>query len=121
MSMLGAKTPVAGLPKGAFFDPVAGCVLVAPETVWENDLVSLMPLAKYGATFQTVFSFLDIRWALGSKNMWDPIITGWYKEGRGGRGTCGKEMLLKTGADCTGGKSPFYYKQVSFSLSFLLL
>jgi len=42
--------------------------------------------------------------------MWDPIITGWKKEGRGGRRTCGEKVLLETSADRTRGKVPFYYK-----------
>jgi len=83
VSMLSAETPTTRLPKGAFLDPMTGCVLVAPEAVWENDLVSLTPLAKYSMAFQTVFSFFDIRWTLGGENTWNPIITGWNKEGGG--------------------------------------
>jgi len=40
VSMLGAKTPTTGLPKGAFFNPVAGRILIAPEAVRENNVVS---------------------------------------------------------------------------------
>jgi len=110
VSVLSTKAPAACLPKGALLDPMTRCILIAPETVREGDLVPPTPLAKYSAAFQTVFSFFDIRWTLGSKNAWNPIITGGNKESGGGRGMCGKEVLLETGADCTGGKVSFYYE-----------
>jgi len=58
---------------------------------------------------------------LGSENAWDPIIMGGKKERGGGRGTRDKKMLLKMSVDRTGGEASFYYEQVSFSSSFLLL
>ena len=101
VSMLGAKAPAASLPKGTLLNPMTGFVLIAPETIREFDLVSPMSLAEYCATFSTVF-FFDIRWALGSEDTWNPMVTSRDEEGRGGRGTCGKEMLLKAGMNCTG-------------------
>jgi len=121
MSVLGTEAPATGLPQGTFLNPVTRCVLVASKAIWKGDAISLTPLPKYGAILHTVFSFFDIRWTLGGENAWDPIIMGGEKECRGGRGACGKEVLLKTSADCTGGKASFYYEQVSFSSSFLLL
>ena len=110
VSMLGTKTPAASLPKGAIFDNVTRSVVVAFETIGELDLSSSTPLAKYGAVFQAVFSFFDIRWTLGGENAWDPIIMGGKKESGGGRGTCGKEVLLETGTDCTRSKASFHYE-----------
>ena len=49
MSMLGAETPATGLPKGAFFDPVTRRVVIAPEAVWENDVVSPTSFTKDSA------------------------------------------------------------------------
>jgi len=121
VSMLGTEAPATGLPQGTLLDPVTRCILIAPKAIWKGDAISPTPLPKYGAILQTVFSFFDIRWALGSENVWDPIITGGEKECGGGRGTRGKEVLLKTSVDRTGGKASFYYEQVSFSSSFLLL
>ena len=110
MSVLGAKTPAASLPKGAIFNNMTRSVVVALETIGELDLSSLTPLAKYGVAFQIVFSFFDIQWTLGSENAWDLIITGGKKESGRGRGMCGKKVLLKTGADCTGSKTLFHCK-----------
>ena len=102
VSMLGTKTPVASLPKRAVFDDMARSVMVALETIRELDLSSLTSLAKYDAVFQTVFSFFNIRWALGSENVWNSVITSGEKESGGGRGMCGKNVLLKTGSYRTG-------------------
>jgi len=121
VSVLGTETPTTGFPQGALLDPVTRFILIAPKAIWKDDVISPMSLPKYGAILQTVFSFFNIRWALGGENAWDPIITGRDKECGGGRGTRSKEVLLKTSADRTGGKVSFYYKQVSFSSSFLLL
>jgi len=110
VSMLGAETPAACLPKGALLDPVTGCILIAPEAIQKDDVVSLTSLAEYSAVFQIVFSFFNIGWALGSENAWDPIITGWKKKGGGGRGTCGEKVLLEAGANRTRGKALFYYE-----------
>ena len=49
VSVLGAKTPAAGLPKGAIFDDVTRSVMVALETIGKLDLSSPTPLAKYCA------------------------------------------------------------------------
>ena len=103
VGMLSTKAPVACLPKGALLNPMTGCILISPETVQEGDLVPLMLLAKYGVAFQTVFSFFNIRWTLGGENTWNPIITGGNKESGGGRGMCGKEVLLKMSLYCTRG------------------
>ena len=110
VSMLGTEAPATGLPQGTLLDPVTGCILIAPEAIWEDDVVPPTSLTKYDAVLQIVFSLFNIRWALGGKNTWNPIITGWKEKGRGGRGICGKEMLLKTGANRTGGKASFYYE-----------
>ena len=93
VSVLGTKTPAAGLPKGAIFDNVTRSVMVALETVGELNLSSLTPLAKYSAVFQTVFSFFNVRWALGGENVWDPIITGGKKES-GGKGDVWQEGVV---------------------------
>ena len=108
VSMLSTKTPTACLPKRALLNPMTGCILIALEAVWEDDVVSSMPLAKHGAVFQTVFSFFDIRWTLGGENAWYPIIMGWKKESGGGRGASGQEVLLKASANCTRGKALFH-------------
>jgi len=121
MSMLSTEAPTACLPKGAFFDPVTRCVLVTPEAVWEDYLVSSTSLPKYDAVFQIVFPFLNIRWALGGENAWNPIIMGGKEKSGGGRGMCGEEVLLEVGVDRAGGKMSFHYKEVSLSSSFLLL
>jgi len=97
VGMLGAEAPATSLPKGAFFNPMTGFVLIASKAIWELDFVSPSSLAEYCVAFPTVFSFFDIRWALGSEDMWNPIITGGNKESGGGRGMYGKEMLLKVG------------------------
>ena len=110
VSVLGTKTPAASLPKGAIFDNMTQSVMVAFKTVGELYLSSSTPLAKYDAVFQTIVSFFNIRWALGSENAWDPIITGGKEESGGRRGTHGKEVLLEMGADCTGSKASFYYE-----------
>ena len=110
VTMLSTEAPAACLPKGTFFDSVARSVIIAFETVGELDLSSSMPLAQYGAAFETVFSFFDIGWPLSGEDAWDPIITGWDKEGGGGRGACGEKVLLKTSANCTRGQAPFYYE-----------
>ena len=110
VSVLGAEAPAASLPQGAVFDDVTRGIMVAFETVGELDLSSPTPLAEYGAVFKIVFSFFDIGWSLGSKNTWDLIITSWIKKGGGGRGTCGKKVLLEVGANCTRSKTLFYYK-----------
>ena len=110
VSVLSTKAPAACLPKGVLLDPVTRCILIAPEAVWEGDVVSLTPLAKYGTVFKTVFSLFNIGWALGSKNSWNPIITGRKKESGRGRGTRGKKVLLKTGVDRTRSKTSFYYE-----------
>jgi len=120
VSMLGAEAPAASLPQGAVFDDVTRGVVVAFETVGELDLSSPTLLAKYGAVFKTVFSLFNIGWALGSKNSWNPIITGRKKESGRGRGMRGEKVLLKTGVDRTRSKTSFYYEQVSFSSSLLL-
>jgi len=95
VSMLGAKTPAASLPEGALFDPVTRTVLVAPKTIREGDFVSLMLFAKYCVAFLTIFSFFDIGWTLGSEDAWNLMIMGGDEESGGGRGMCGKEMLLE--------------------------
>jgi len=100
VGMLGAKTPATSLPQGALFNPMTRFVLIASEAVWELDFVSLTSFAKYCTMFQTVFSFFDIRWALGSEE-WNLIIAGRNKKSGGGRGTYGKKMLLKAGTNCT--------------------
>jgi len=110
VSMLSTEAPVACLPKGALLDPMTGCVLIAPEAIWKDDVVSSTSLTKYSVVLQAVFSFFDIRWTLGGENAWDPIITGWKKKGGGGRGTCGEKVLLETSTNCTRGKASFYYK-----------
>ena len=110
MSMLSAEAPAACLPKRALLDPITWCVLIAPETIWEDDVVSLTLLTEYGMVLQAVFSFFNIRWTLGGENAWDPIITGWKEKGGGGRGTYGKKVLLETGANRTRGKTSFYYE-----------
>ena len=120
VSVLGTKAPVAGLPKRAIFNDVTRSVVVAFKTVGELDLSSPTLLAKYGAVFKTVFSLFNIGWALGSKNSWNPIITGRKKESGRGRGMRGEKVLLKTGVDRTRSKTSFYYEQVSFSSSLLL-
>jgi len=109
VSVLSTKAPTAHLPKGAVFDNMTRSVVIAFEAVGELDLSSPVPLAKYSTIFQTIFSF-DIRWSLGSEDVWDPIITGWKKEGGGGRGTCGEKVLLKASANRTRSKASFYYK-----------
>jgi len=68
VSMLSTEAPAACLPKGALLDPVTGCILIAPEAIWKDDIVSLASLTKYSAVLQIVFSFFDIRWTLGGKN-----------------------------------------------------
>jgi len=103
VSMLSAKTPMTGLPKGTVFDNVTRGVVIAFETIRELNLSSPTLLAKYCAASPTVFSFFDVRWTLGSENAWDLIITGREKEGRWGRGMCCKEMLLKMSSYRTGG------------------
>ena len=110
MNVLGAKAPAASLPEGAILNGVTRSVVVASETIGKLDSSSSTSLAKYHATFQSVFSFFYIGWPLSGENTWDPIITGGKEEGRGGRGTCGKEVLLEAGAVCTGSKVPFHYK-----------
>jgi len=110
VSMLSAEAPVACLPKRALLDPMTRCILIALETVREDDVISPTSLAKHSAIFQTVFSFFNIRWTLGSENAWDPIITGGKKESGGRRGTHGKKVLLEAGTDCTGSKVSFHYK-----------
>jgi len=120
VSVLSTEAPAACLPKGALLNPVTGCILIAPEAIWKDDLVSSTPLTKYHMVLQTVFSFLEFRWTLGSEDMWDLIITGWNKESGGERGTCGQKVLLEAGADCTRSEASFYCEQVSLSPSFLL-
>jgi len=110
VSVLSTEAPTACLPKGAVFDNVTRSIVIAFEAVGELDLSSPAPLAKYGTVFQTIFSFFDIRWSLGGEDAWDPIITGWKKEGRGGRGTCGEKVLLKVSTNCTRSKASFYCK-----------
>jgi len=110
VSVLSTEAPTACLPKGAVFDNVTRSVIIAFEAVGELDLSSLVPLAKYSMVFQTIFSFFDVRWSLGGEDAWDPIITGWKKEGGGGRGTCGEKVLLKASANRTRSKASFYYK-----------
>jgi len=121
MGMLGAETPAAGLPEGTFFDPMSRAVLVAPKTVRELELVPLASLAKYSVTLWIVFSFLHIRWTLCCKDAWDPIITGWKKESRGGGGVSGKKVLLEASADGTRGKASFHSEQLSLCMIFLLV
>ena len=101
VSVLSTEAPAARLPEGTVFDNMAGSVVIALETVRELELSSLTPFTKHGVSFKTVFSFFDIRWALGSEDTWDPIITGGKKEGGGGRRTRGKEMLLEASANRT--------------------
>ena len=108
VSMLGTKTPAAGLPKGAFFNPMTGCILIAPETVGEDNVISPTSLAKHSTIFQTVFSFFDIGWTLGGENTWNSMRG--KKESGGGRGTCGEEVLLEASVDCARGETSLYYK-----------
>jgi len=68
VSVLGAKTPATSLPKGAIFDDMTRSVMIALETVRELDLSSPTLLTEYSAVFQTVFSFFNIRWTLGSED-----------------------------------------------------
>jgi len=110
VSVLGAEAPAAGLPQGTLLNPMTRCVLIASEAIWEDNTVPSTPLAEYTAILQTVFSFFDVRWTLGGENVWDPIITGWKKESGGGRGTCGKKVLLEAGANRARGKASLYYK-----------
>ena len=51
VSVLSTKAPAASLPKGALFNPMTRCVLVAFETIWEDDLVSPTSFAKYCTAF----------------------------------------------------------------------
>jgi len=83
VSMLSTEAPMACLPKGAVFDNVARSVVIAFEAVGELDLSSPVPLAKYGTVFQNIFSSFNVGWSLGGEDAWDPIITGWKKEGGG--------------------------------------
>ena len=85
-------------------------VVIAFETIGKLDLSSPTPLAKYGTVFQIVFSFFDVRWALGGEDAWDLVIMGQKKKGGGGRGMCSEEVLLEAGADCTGSETSFYYE-----------
>jgi len=110
VTVLSTEAPTACLPKGAFFDSVTRSVIIAFETVGELDLSSSASLAQYGTVFQTVFSLFDIGWPLSGEDTWDPIITGWNKEGGGGRGTCGKKVLLEASANRTRGKASFHYE-----------
>jgi len=105
VSMLGAKTPTTSFPKGAFFNPMAWGVLIAPQAIWELDLSSLALLAEYCTALQVIFSFFHVRWSLSSEDVWDPIIMGGNEESGGGRRTCGKEMLLESGANGARGKA----------------
>ena len=110
VSVLGAETPTTSLPKGALLHSVTRLILTAPEAVWELKLSSLTSLAKYNAFGQAVFSFFYIGWALGGKDMWDPIITGWKEGGRRGRGMSNEEVLLKTSADSARSEASFHSK-----------
>ena len=110
MSVLGAKTPATSLLEGAVLNDMTRGVMVASETVGELDLSSSTPFTKHSAVFQTIFSFFDIGWALGSENAWDPIITGGKEESGGGRRAHGKKVLLEAGADSAGSKASFYYE-----------
>jgi len=49
VSMLGAETPATSLPNGAFFDPVTRRILIAPEAVWEDDVISPTSFAEDSA------------------------------------------------------------------------
>jgi len=121
VSMLGTKTPATSLPKGTVFNDMTRSVMVTFETVGELDLSSSALFTKYGVVFQTLFSFFDIGWTLGSENARDLIIMGGKEESGGGRGMRGKKVLLEVGVDGTGSKASLYYEQVSLSLSFLLV
>jgi len=110
MSMLSAETPAAGLPEGAFFDPMTRIVVVALETVQERERGSPTSFTKHCTAIQIVFPFFHIGWSLSGKDAWDPIIMGGKKEGRGGRGACGEEVLLETSLYCAGGQTSFYHK-----------
>jgi len=110
VSMLGTEAPTTGFPQGAFLDPVTRCVLIAPKAVRKDDVISPTSLSKHCAILQAVFSFFDVRWALGGENVWDPIITGRKKECGGGRGTRSEEVLLETSTNRTRGEASFHYK-----------
>jgi len=110
VGMLSTKAPMASLPQGTLLDSMTRRVLMAPKAVWEDDVISSTSLPKYSAVFHTIFSFFDVRWALGGENVWDPITTGRKKECGGGRRTCSEEVLLEVSANCTGSKSLLYRK-----------
>jgi len=110
ISMLGTKTPVAGLPKGAFFDPMTRIILAALETIGELELGSLASLAKYRTALQIVVSLFYIGWTLSGENAWDPIIMGWKKESGRGGGMSGEEVLLEASANSTRGEALLYNK-----------
>ena len=86
VSMLSAEAPTTGLPEGALFNPMTRFILTTPQAVQELDFCSPTSFTEYNAGFQIVFSPFHGRWALCGKNTWNPIITGWKKEGRRGRG-----------------------------------
>ena len=84
--------------------------MIAFEAVGELNLSSSTPLAQYGVAFQTVFSLFNIKWPLSGEYAWDLIITGWNKEGGGGRRARSEEVLLETSANRARSKTSLHRK-----------
>ena len=85
VSVLGAKTPPAGLPQGALFDCVPGLVGTAPETVGELGFGTMSPLAQDSLALQVVFPRLHIGWPLSGEDAWDMLGARRKAGGRGRR------------------------------------
>ena len=60
VSMLGAKTPLASLPQGAFFDSVPRLVSTAPEAIGELGLGHVLPFSQNSTTLQVILSWLYV-------------------------------------------------------------
>ena len=71
VSVLGAKTPPAGLPQGALFNHVPGLVSAAPEAIGELGLGSMSPLAQNSAALQVILSWFYVGWPLSCENTWN--------------------------------------------------
>ena len=107
MSVLGAETPPASLPQGAFFNRMPWFVSAAPKAIREFGLGSMSSLAQNSAALQVVFSWLHVRWSLSGENAWNVTRR---KEGscRRGWGVGDTEVLLKAGTDGARCEAAFY-------------